>query len=248
MGQGSKGERGARVTRAEGRRRGSPDGRLKDRRIGVDFLVQLGRLAILWGDMEALTRTLELMKGRGLRYRAKTEEELKREYRKGDAFDKRLKAVLPHQTGMAQGILALKELRDFALHGAVIKWGSRSGETDAIIHPDGPATVFAQEGFLSRPLQMVVPRAGMFNREGKPEAAVLATDGLRRACDRLAGYVYDLRLFRTMLQVKEGRRCGSRCGAAVERGAGRTRTKRRKGSRGSRERSNRAFFRTRRTR
>ena len=54
-------------------------------------------------------------------------------------------------------------------------------------------------------LQLVVPRAGTFNREGKPEAAVLATDGLRRACDRLARYVYDLRLFRTMLQVKEGK-------------------------------------------
>ena len=54
----------------------------------------------------------------------------------------------------------------------------------------------------------------MFNREGRPEAAVLVTDGLRRACDRLAGYVYDLRLFRTMLQVKEGK------GGAV-RGAGR---------------------------
>ena len=192
------------MNRSAGRCRGSSGRRQKDRRIGVDFLVQLGWLAILWGDMEALTRTLQLMKGRGLRYRAKTEEELKREYRKGETFEKRLKTVLPHQTGMAQGILTLKELRDFALHGAVVKWRSQSGETDAIIHADGPATIFAQDGFLSRPLQMVVPRAGMVDGDGQPEAAILATDGLRRACDRLAGYVYDLRLFRTIFQVKQG--------------------------------------------
>ena len=39
---------------------------------------------------------------------------------------------------------------------------------------------------------------------GQMEPAFMTTDGLRRACDRLAGYVYDLRLFRTLLQVKEG--------------------------------------------
>ena len=54
----------------------------KERRIGDDFKVQVGRLAILWGDMEALTRTLELMKVRGPRYRAKTDVELQCDYRR----------------------------------------------------------------------------------------------------------------------------------------------------------------------
>ena len=101
----------------------------KERRIGHDFTLQVGRLVILWGDMEALARTLELMKVGGLlRYRAKTDEELQRDYRaKRRPFDKRLKAVLPHQTAMARGILALKDVRDFCLHGAVIKWGDGAG-------------------------------------------------------------------------------------------------------------------------
>lgn len=183
------------------------DASQKERRIGHDFTLQVGRLAILWGDMEALTRTLELMKAEGLRYRAKTDDELQREYRpKRRPFDKRLKAVLPHQTTMARGILALKDVRDFCLHGAVIKWGDGREELDAIVHADLPATMFAQGSFLSRPLETVVPRAGMLpSATGQPEPAIMMTDGLRRACDRLAGYVYDLRLFRTLLQVKEGK-------------------------------------------
>lgn len=178
----------------------------KERRIGRDFTGQLGRLVILWGDIEALVRTLELMRGHGQGFRAKTDDELKAEYRAGwRPFDKHLKAVLPHQTSMAHGILTLKEVRDFALHGAVVQWGNAQGEQDAIMHVDAPATIFAQGGFMSRPLQTIIPKTGMSNGDGKPGPAVLTTGGLRRACDKLAGYVYDLRLFRTVLQVKEGK-------------------------------------------
>ena len=177
----------------------------KGRRIGRDFTGQIGRLAILWGDIEALNRTLALMKSQGLNYRAKTDEELMEEYRKERRpFDKYLKAVLPHQTAMARDILTLKEIRDFALHGAVIKWGGPKGETDAIIHVDAVATVFAQVGFMSRSLEAIVPQSRMSERAGSVGPSILTTDGLRRACDNLAGYVYDLRLFRTVLQVKGG--------------------------------------------
>ena len=182
------------------------DASRNERRIDRDFMVQVGRLAILWGDVEALTRTLELMKVRGLRYRAKTDDELQREYRaERRPFDKRLKAVLPEHTAMASGILSLKDVRDFCLHGAVIKKGDGRGERDAIVHADLPATMFAQGGFLTRSLEMIVPKAGMRPSEtGQLEPVMITTDGLRQACDRLAGYVYDLRLFRTLLQVKEG--------------------------------------------
>ena len=178
----------------------------EERRISDDFKVQVGRLAILWGDIEALTRTLELMRVQGPRYRAKTDVELQREYRpQRRRFDKRLKVVLPHRTAMARGILTLKDVRDFCLHGAVIQWGDAREQADAIVHADLPATMFAQGGFLSRPLQTIVPRAGMLrNAKGELEPAIMTTDGLRRAGDKLAGYVYDLRLFRTLLQVKEG--------------------------------------------
>ena len=73
------------------------------------------------------------------------------------------------------------------------------------MHVDAPATIFAQGGFMSRHLQTIIPKTGMSNGDGKPGPAVLTTGGLRRACDKLAGYVYDLRLFRTVLQVKEGK-------------------------------------------
>ena len=187
--------------------RGAPaEARRKERRIGKGFTGQLGRLVILWGDIEGLVRTLELMKGDGLAYRAKTDDELKAEHRAEDwrPFDKHLKAVLPHQTSMAHRILMLRDVRDFALHGAVTKWGNEQGEQDAIMHVDAPATIFAQSGFMSRPLQTIVPKAGMSNHEGKAGPVVLTTDGLRRVGDDLAGYVYDLRLFRTVFQVKEG--------------------------------------------
>ena len=179
----------------------------KGRRIGSDFIEQLGRLVILWGDIEALIRTLALMKGQGQKFRAKTDEELMKEYRRDKlSFDKHLKAVLPHQTAMAHGILNLKELRDFALHGTVIKWRSSSNECekDAIIHVDATATVFAQEKFLSKSLESIVPRTRKLEGDGSLGPPILTTDGLRRACDKLAGYVYDLRLFRTVLQVKGG--------------------------------------------
>ena len=179
----------------------------KGRRIGSDFIEQLGRLVILWGDIEALTRTLTLMKGQGQNFRAKTDEELMKEYRRDKlSFDKHLKAVLPHQTAMARGILKLKDLRDFALHGTVIKWKSANaeGEKDAIIHVDATATVLAQEGFMSRSLESIVPRARKLEGDGSVGPPILTTDGLRQACDNLAGYVYDLRLFRTVLQVKDG--------------------------------------------
>ncbi len=108
------------------------------------------------------------MKGRGLRYWAKTEEELKQEYWTEDRrpFHNHLKSALPHQTAMAQGILALKKVRDFAPHGAVFKWGSGAAETDGIIHVDAPATVFAQRGFMSRSLRSIVLRHGMADTVG----------------------------------------------------------------------------------
>ena len=133
----------------------------KRHHIGRDFTEQLGRLVILWGDMEALVRTLALMKSQGLNYRAKTDEELIKEYRrKKRPFDKYLKTVLPHQTAMTRGILMLKELRDFALHGTVIKWKSANAECmkDAIIHVDASATILAQADFLTRPLESIVPK------------------------------------------------------------------------------------------
>ena len=80
------------------------------------------------------------------------------------------------------------------MHGGVVKWGSDQGEEDAIIHVDGPATIFAQGGFMSRSLQSIVQREGF--EAGAEGPTVLTTDGLRRACDKLSGYVYDLRLFR----------------------------------------------------
>ena len=105
---------------------------------GCVFTEQRERLAILWGDIEALIRTLELMKGQWLRCRAKTEAELKQECRTEDqrSLDKRPKSVLPHQTETAQRLLVLKKVREFALHGAVLRWGSGVAETDAVIHVD----------------------------------------------------------------------------------------------------------------
>ena len=147
------------------------------------------------------------MKIQGLNYRAKTDEELMKEYRRERRpFDKYLKAVLPHQTAMTRGILKLKELRDFALHGTVIKWRSVSAECekDAISHVDASATILAQAGFMSRPLEAIVPRARKLERDNSAGSPILTTDGLRQSCDDLAGYVYDLRLFRTVLQVKGG--------------------------------------------
>ena len=184
----------------------APANRGRKRGIGKNFTRQLGRLAILWGDIEGLVRTLELMKGCGLTYRAKSDDVLKVEYRAEDwrPFDKHLKAVQPHQTSMTRRILMLKDVRDFALHGAVIKWGNGHGEQDAIMHMDGPATIFAQGGFMSGSLQTIVPMAGMSNHEGNSGPEVLTADALRRAGDDLAGYVYDLRLFRTVFQVREG--------------------------------------------
>ena len=179
----------------------------KGRHIGRDFTEQLGRLVILWGDIEALVRTLALMKSQGLNYRAKTDEELMKDYRRERRqFDKYLKAVLPHQTAMAYRILKLKDLRDFALHGTVIKCrrANTEYEKDAIIHVDASATIHAQAGFMSRPLESIVPRARKLERDDSAGAPILTTDELRRACDDLAGYVYDLRLFRTILQVKGG--------------------------------------------
>ena len=193
-----------------------------ERRIGRDFIEQLGRLVIFWGDIEALIRTLALMKTQGLKYRAKTDEELKAEYHRNRVpFDKRLKAVFPHQTAMAHGILRLKDLRDFALHGAVGKRGNAKakGETDVIMHLDAPATIFAQEGYTSRPLESVVPRARRLERSGVMGAPILSTDGLRRACNDLEGYVYDLRLFRTAIQCREEEAeelCIRVCGLDVE--------------------------------
>ena len=117
------------------------------------------------------------MKGRGLRYRTKTDEELIGEYQaEGLAFDKRLKAVLPHQTAMAQGILTLKQIRDFALHGAVVQWGSAEGETDGIVHVDAPATIFSQGSFMSRPLETVIPKGG-HAEAGREAGASGAHDG-----------------------------------------------------------------------
>ena len=161
---------------------------------------------MLWGDIEGLVRTLEAMKGDGLTYRAKTDDELQPGYGTGDwrPFDKYLKAVLPHQTSMARGVLTLKDVRDFALHGAVGKVGNEQGEQDVIMHVDAPATIFAQRGFMSRPLHTIVPRTGVTKEDGEPVPAILTIDGLGRARDALAGYVYDLRLLRTVLQVKQG--------------------------------------------
>ena len=179
----------------------------KERRISRDFTEQLGRLVILWGDIEALTRTLSLMKCQGLKYRAKTDDELMKEYRRERLpLDKHLKAVFPHQTAMAHGILTLKELRDFALHGSVIKWRNAKAkrESDAIIHVDAAATIFAQEGYMSRPLDSMIPRASRLERDENEGPLILTTDGLHRACDKLAGYVYDLLFFRTDLQIKGG--------------------------------------------
>ena len=43
-----------------GRRGGLAEAEGKERRIGKEFTGQLGRLVILWGDIEGLVRTLEL--------------------------------------------------------------------------------------------------------------------------------------------------------------------------------------------
>ena len=51
--------------RGVGRSGQETDPQPKERRIGRDFIGQLGRLVILWGDIEALTRTLEPDEGSG---------------------------------------------------------------------------------------------------------------------------------------------------------------------------------------
>ena len=193
--------------------RGAPaDAGRKERRIGKDFTGQLGRLAILWSDIEGLVRTLELMKGDGLTYRAKSGGELKAEYRAEDwrPFEKASqgRAAAPGVDGAAdpdaEGRPRLRAARRGDQVGKRAGGAGRDHARGRARHDLRAGRFFAQGGLMSRPMQTLVPKADMSNHEGKAGPVALTTDGLRRAGDNLAGCVYDLRLFRTVFQVKEG--------------------------------------------
>ena len=190
--------------------RGAPaDAGRKERRIGKDFTGQLGRLAILWGDIEGLVRTLELMKGDGLTYRAKSDGELKAEYRAEDwrPFEKASqgRAAAPDVDGAADPDAEGRPRLRAARRGDQV--GKRAGRAGRD-HARGRARHDLRAGRFNVETHADVSPEGRHvepRRQGGTGGPVaLTTDGLRRAGDDLAGYVYDLRLFRTVFQVKAG--------------------------------------------
>ena len=175
--------------------------------ISQSFIKQVGRLAIRWGDIEGLTRTLEMMRGRTQQFSAKSSSELRAAYKaEWWPFEKRMKSVFPPRSSITHGILALKRVRDFVMHGAWFGVGVAGTVEEAIVHVDASATLYSQMDFQSRKrMQVIIPKSGMAeNKDSQLSPAILKQDGLKRACAQLDGYIYDFRLFRTIFQVKDG--------------------------------------------
>ena len=120
----------------------------------------MGKVVILWGDLESLMISLDMMKVGEGRYRPRTEAELKGMFpRRRERFEDVTRRALKGLEYMRRRVLAAKNMRDAIVHGVTMGVSKNSSEATVplVVNVDAVATVFAQRWPVTR---MVIPKQG----------------------------------------------------------------------------------------